>query len=211
MAKPPAGCAWCRDSWHNEIVKTGDETSRPGTTVTPIGARRRQAVIDATARCLALAGRELDCEFVLPPVRFDLKGCAAGMYRVRGETGEIRYNPWLFARDFSGHLATTVPHEAAHYIVDMLHGLRRTRPHGREWRRIMHLLGAEARATGGYDLDGVPVRRLRRFDYACACGRHSLTSIRHRRIQDRRRRYYCRRCGGELVYAGAPGAAPGPA
>lgn len=174
----------------------------PNTVVTPLDATRRQRIVAATAQCLEQAGRELGRAFPLPPIRFDLRGRSAGMYRVQGGDRVIRYNPWVFARDIDSHLASTVPHEAAHYIVDILYGLRRVRPHGREWREIMQLLGAEARATGGYDLEGVPVRRLRRYDYACACTAHRLSSIRHRRVQEQRRRYYCRDCRGELVYTG---------
>lgn len=170
--------------------------------VKPIDGPQQQRVVDATAHCLERAGRALGRVFPLPAIRFDLKGSAAGMYRIRDGEREIRFNPWVFARDLDGHLASTVPHEAAHYVVDVLHGLRRVRPHGREWREIMQLLGAEARATGGYDLQGVPVRRLRRYEYACACAAHRLTSIRHRRIQERRRRYYCHNCHAELVYTG---------
>ena len=125
------------------------------------------------------------------------------MYRSDRAGRVIRYNPWVFARDLDHHLGVTVPHEAAHYIVDLLHGLRRTRPHGREWKAIMHLLGAPARARGDYDLQGVPLRRQRRYEYRCGCRRHQLSGMRHRRAQARERRYLCLHCRGELRYTGA--------
>lgn len=171
--------------------------------VTPIAGQQRQKVIAETARYLELAGRELGRSFPVPPVSFDLKGRAAGMYKTGRQARLIRYNPWLFARDFAGHLATTVPHEAAHYVVDVLHGLRHTRPHGREWKRIMHLFGADARATGDYDLEGIPLRRQRRYEYVCGCRQHRLSGVRHRRAQNRLMRYICLHCRGELVYTGA--------
>jgi SprT protein len=171
--------------------------------VTPIGKPRQREVIAETARYLDLAGRELGRAFPLPAIRFDLRGRMAGMYRVRCGEREIRYNPWLFARDFPGHVKATVPHEAAHCVVHALHGRRRVCPHGREWREIMHLFGAEARACGNYSLEGVPIRRMRRYDYACHCRRHRLSAIRHKRVQTSRARYCCRYCRGELVYAGA--------
>jgi SprT protein len=124
------------------------------------------------------------------------------MYRASRLARQIRYNPWLFARDFAGHLATTVPHEAAHYVVDIMHGMQNTRPHGREWKQIMHLFGAAARATGDYDLEGIPVRRQRRYEYVCGCRQHRLSCVRHRRVQNHRTRYICLRCRGDLVYSG---------
>lgn len=171
--------------------------------VTPIGGRRQREVVDETVRYLELAGRELGHVFTVPAIRFDLSGRSAGMYRVRRGEKEIRYNPWLFARDFVGHIRTTVPHEAAHCVVHGLHGGRRVRPHGREWREIMRIFGAEARACGGYSLEGVPLRHMRRYDYACPCRSHRLGALRHKRVQTSRTRYFCRYCRGELVYTGA--------
>lgn len=171
--------------------------------VTPIGEPRQREVIAETARYLDLAGREMGRTFPVPAIRFDLSGRSAGMYRVRRGEREIRYNPWLFARDFTVHVKTTVPHEAAHCVVHALHRGRRLRPHGREWREIMRLFGAEARACGAYSLEGVPVRQQRRYDYACKCMLHRLSAIRHKRVQTSRARYVCRYCCGELVYAGA--------
>ena len=170
--------------------------------VTPIAGQQQQQVIAETGRYLELAGRELGRCFPLPVISFDLKGRAAGMYRVSRQARQIRYNPWLFARDFAGHLATTVPHEAAHYVIHVLHGNQYTRPHGREWKQIMHLFGAEARATGDFNLEGTPVRRQRRYEYACGCRRHYLSGVRHRRTQTRRMRYVCRYCRLELVFSG---------
>lgn len=170
--------------------------------IAPIGESQRRQVTERTQDYLQLAGRELGRRFDPVPVLFDLRGRPAGMYRVRHRQPVIRYNPWLFAKYFHDSLCTTVPHEVAHYVVDMVYGLRTTRPHGREWQAVMHLLGAEPCASGDYDLEGIPVRRQRRFDYACHCGSHQLTTVRHRRVQSRCTAYFCRRCRGELVYTG---------
>lgn len=168
--------------------------------ITPIDNGRREKVVACTRDYLDIAGRELNRTFTSIPVRFDLRGRSAGMYRVDGGERVIRYNPWLFARYFEDCLVTTVPHEVAHYVVDVLYGLGSTRPHGREWRRIMHLLGAEPRARGDFDLEGIPIRRQRRFPYACRCGRHHLSAVRHKRVQKQCMQYICRRCRDTLVY-----------
>ncbi|MGD2055902.1 MAG: SprT-like domain-containing protein, partial [Gammaproteobacteria bacterium] len=133
---------------------------------------------------------------------FDLQGRAAGMYRVREGRRWIRYNPWIFARHLEDSLGQTIPHEVAHYVTDILYGLANIRPHGVEWRAVMHALGAEPRATGRYDLEGIPVRGQRRFDYRCDCTTHRLSICRHNRVQRSERTYVCRYCKAPLVFAG---------
>jgi len=66
----------------------------------------------------------------------------------------------------------------------------------------MRAFGAAPAATCRYDLDGIPVRRQQRFSYRCACTTHSISTVRHKRIQHGRVRYSCRRCRTPLSYAG---------
>ncbi len=169
--------------------------------IRPIDARRRAAVVRATADCIDRANVLLETRFEPIPVHFDLTGRSAGMYRVtRGERA-IRYNPYLFAKYFAENLAATVPHEVAHYLTDRVYGCRNVRPHGPEWRNVMHLLGVEANVHCDFDLDGIPVRRYRRIRYVCRCRDHELTRVRHNRIQYKGARYFCRTCAAELVLA----------
>lgn len=141
-------------------------------------------------------------DFAEIPVLFDLRGRSAGMYQVKNGQRMIRYNPVIFSRYFEDNLVQTVPHEVAHYVADMLHGFRNIRPHGREWKEIMRFFGADTRATGQYDLQGLPLRRQRRFRYQCSCQQHDLTTRRHNRVNRRQAQYYCRRCGERLKFTG---------
>jgi SprT protein len=174
----------------------------PDRDVQPLDARGRQQVREVTCACLRRAGEIYRRRFAPLPVRFDLRGRAAGMYRVCGGKRWIRYNPWIFARHPDDSLGQTIPHEVAHYITDTLYGLRNIRPHGVEWQAVMHALGAEPRATGRYDLEGIPVRRQRRYDYRCDCTTHHLSSCRHNRVRRREMTYVCRYCRAPLVFAG---------
>lgn len=171
--------------------------------VQPISDGQRQRVVQATAECLAHAETIYQRPFPAIPIRFDLRGRAAGMYRVCRGSRLIRYNPHIFAKYFAESLAQTVPHEVAHYVTDLLYGLRRVRPHGLEWRGIAQALGASPRATGGYDLSGIPLRRQTLYDYRCACARHRLGVRRHNRIQRGEGGYLCRHCRTALVYCGS--------
>jgi SprT protein len=166
--------------------------------IEPIHAGQRQQVIALTTDYIHRAGEIFARSFAPIAVTFDLKGRAAGMYRVDRRQRCIRYNPYLFAKYFDDNLAVTVPHEVAHYITDCVYGMRRIRPHGAEWQALMHAFGADAKRTCNYDLEGVPVRRQRRHAYQCGCRTHQLTTRRHNQILRGRVRYYCKACGGEL-------------
>jgi len=162
--------------------------------IQPIDENRQSQVREATHACIDEAGRLLSHRFRTIPVLFDLRGRAAGMYRVHGCKREIRYNPWLFARYYEDNLNNTVPHEVAHYVCDVLYGIRRIKPHGPEWRAVMTALGAVPEVTGRYELEGIPTRRQQRHTYHCDCTTHQLSSVRHNRILSGKTRYYCRYC-----------------
>jgi SprT protein len=132
-----------------------------------------------------------------PEVRFDLRGKAAGQVRVApGLVWQVRYNPTLMAREPDAFLAQTIPHEVAHLIAFALHG-RGIRPHGEEWQMVMRQLGAEPRRCHNFAVDDLATRRLRRFDYHCACRAHQLSSTRHYRALAGQT-YYCIACRGPL-------------
>lgn len=165
----------------------------------PIAKQQQEQVCRATDACLRQAGKIYHYDFTPVPVRFDLRGRAAGMYRVQHGQRHIRYNPYIFSKYFDDSLVTTVPHEVAHYVTDMLYGLRNIRPHGVEWQEVMRSLGAEPRVTGQYDLQDLPVRRQRRFTYRCDCTTHLLSTCRHNRVHRGKAVYHCRRCGMALA------------
>lgn len=173
-----------------------------GMTVEPITHLQQDQAVSATRHCIQRAEKLLGQKFELPPVTFDLQGRAAGMYRVRSTRRQIRYNPYIFGKYFTDNLANTVPHEVAHYLTDVLYGLRNVRPHGREWQAVMCVLGAEPAVTCNYDLTGVPLRRQRRFVYRCACSSHAVSAVRHNRVQRGLGKYVCRQCRTPLVFAG---------
>jgi SprT protein len=155
-------------------------------------------VCAATSDCLRRAGEIYGIDPQPVPVSFDLKGRSAGMYQVQRGQRRIRYNPYIFFRYLDDNLAATVPHEVAHYVTDLLYGLRNVRPHGREWKSVMKALGAEPRVTANYDLDDMPIRRQQRYTYRCQCSTHQLSACRHNRIGRGDAAYLCRKCGVAL-------------
>jgi SprT protein len=169
--------------------------------IEPIDIRQREHIVAATDDCIRRANELLDTKFASIAVSFDLIGRTAGMYRIQGGQRSIRYNPYLFAKYYGDNFATTIPHEVAHYLTDAIYGYRTVRPHGREWRTIMRMLGADESVRCNFNLDGIPTRRYQRIRYICRCQTHELTKVRHNRIQSKGARYFCRRCSTQLLLA----------
>lgn len=167
--------------------------------IEPINDRQKLEVIQQTEQLLRMLEKKYDCQLPSIPQKFDLKGRASGMYVVRNHERYFRYNPYLFAKYFEDALLSTIPHEVAHYVTDVLYGLQNIRPHGVEWQSVMRDLGVEPRATGRYDMTGIPVRRQQRFSYSCGCMNHQVSSSRHNKIRRGRMNYFCRKCGGPIV------------
>lgn len=168
--------------------------------IQPIDEQQRIEVRAETGRFIASAEEVLERPFDRIPVRFDLRGTTAGMFRVEGRHREIRYNPWVFAKYYEVNLTGTVPHEVAHYIVHEVYGCRRVKPHGAEWQALMHYFGADPQVTFQLDLDDIPQRRQRTHPYRCDCRAHSVSTTRHNRVLKGQGQYLCRYCSGRLVY-----------
>jgi len=166
--------------------------------IDPITTKQQQQVIEHTTGLLQQCQHHFGRTFKPINIHFDLRGRSSGMYVLKNDQRYLRFNPFIFAKYFTDSLATTVPHEVAHYISDILFGIKNIRPHGKEWQAIMHTLGAEPKVTGNYDLSGIPLKRQRRFTYTCDCMTHQLTTVRHNKITTGKAHYFCQKCDGRL-------------
>ena len=170
--------------------------------ISPLSAEQQQIVIDETIRYIKQAIDLFNLRDKAVDIIFDLTGRSAGMYRVKNNRGlvfsrqqrEIRYNPYIFSKYFDDNFATTIPHEVAHYVTDIIYGLKNIKPHGREWKEVMDAFGANASVTADYDLAGLPLKRQAVFTYQCACREHQLSTTRHNKITKRRYQYTCNYC-----------------
>jgi len=167
-------------------------------TIEPITPEQQQQVVDRVADLLCQCQHHFGQAFDAVNTRFDLRGRSSGMYVLKNKQRYLRFNPFIFSKYFDDSLATTVPHEVAHYVSDILFGFKNIRPHGKEWQAIMLTLGVEPKVTGNYDLSGIPLKRQRRFDYACGCMTHQLTTVRHNKIATGKAHYFCQKCNGQL-------------
>lgn len=188
----------------NTSISPSPESLTPGFSIKPIGLDDQQQVVEQTEHFIRLGSELLGRKFDNIPVHFDLKGRTAGMYKVVGRgrkvQRQIRYNPWIFAKYYENNLTVTVPHEVAHYLVDCVHGLRKVRPHGNEWKAVMNAFGVDSRATSTFDLEGIPTRRQQQVDYRCGCKEHQLGIRRHNKVSRGEANYLCRYCGEVLRF-----------
>jgi len=170
--------------------------------IQPLSAELQQRVINQTQVYIELARDLLGIKQRPVEIKFNLKGRCAGMYRVYrhafSQKREIRYNAFIFAKYYDDNYETTIPHEVAHYVSDLIYGLKNIRPHGSEWKEIMHLFGANAAVTADYDLSGIPLRKRTLYTYQCECREHQLSSVRHNRMKRNRNHYYCSYCKSAL-------------
>jgi SprT protein len=175
--------------------------------ITPLSIDQQQIVIDETHNYLKQASELFNLKYETIDITFNLKGRCAGMYRVKShgriftrQHREIRYNPYIFSKYFADNYNTTIPHEVAHYVTDRLYGLKNIKPHGKEWKAVMHAFDADASVTADYDLSGIPLKNQSLFTYQCSCREHRLTAIRHNKIVKGRYQYHCKNCKQSLRY-----------
>jgi SprT protein len=161
--------------------------------------QQKNLVIQETSKYITLARQLYNVEIPLIAVEFNLTGHTIGMYKHSKQARIIRYNELVFAKYFEENLRDTVPHEVAHYVVDMQYGRRKVRPHGAEWQSVMADFGADNSRTANYDLSGIPKRQYSTVPYACGCQQHDLGIRRHNKVLKRKISYHCRQCGDELV------------
>ena len=168
----------------------------------PISDQEQEKIILCTNEYISRAAEMFDIELKFIPVYFGLRGLKAGMYRRDRRGRSIHYNPHFFAEFMDDSLHSTVPHEVAHYVTDMLYGLSSIRPHGLEWKAVMNAFGAKPSRTCNYDLSTIPHRRENRHHYRCDCTQYQLSTRRHNKIQNNLNFYLCKSCKQRLIYQG---------
>ncbi len=173
-------------------------------TIQPLSAEKQQLVFDETQAYIKKATELFRVKSTDVDIVFNLKGRTAGMYRVKrkiiNHKREIRYNSFIFSKYFDDNFKTTIPHEVAHYISDLIYGLKNIKPHGGEWKDIMRAFGVDAAVTANYDLTGIPQKNRASFTYMCGCRDHQIGAVRHNRIKKQQGKYICNACKQTLYF-----------
>ena len=90
--------------------------------ISALSTEKQQQVIEQTYVYIEQAVDLFNIKDKTFEISFNLKGRAAGMYRVRRHGGwhfalvkrEIRYNSFIFSKYYDDNFNTTIPHEVAH-------------------------------------------------------------------------------------------------
>lgn len=143
----------------------------------------RQRVNQKIEQCIEVAKNAYRLSEVrFPKVGYRLTGTSAG--RAHYITWEVEFNAALLTENVDEFIETTVPHEIAHLITDLVYpeahsrayGKKRS-PHGAEWRSVMRTLGvANPQRCHTFDVASVSNRKPR-TEYLCvACGKQYMLS-----------------------------------
>lgn len=167
-------------------------------------------VVDAVRVNIEAANDFFGKSLVVPEIRFDLRGKSAGQARfeysstyglARKTIPVIRFNRVLMEENPQAFISDVAPHETAHVIANQLYG-RKIKPHGEEWQMIMRsVLKQEPSVTHRFDVSRSSPKP---YVYRCECPGlvHSLSTIRHNRVQRNQSSYLCRKCNGTLDFTG---------
>lgn len=155
-------------------------------TIVPDALKKK---VDAKiAECLKVMDAHYKVKMWRPTVAYDLKGTVAGMANYK--TRHIRLNPDLMIANWDDFINVTVPHELAHIACEQLYpeahnpkidwverdlalraGRRVKLPkreiHGKRWKSIMAVLGADDSRCHNYDV--APARRMKAGSVLMQC------------------------------------------
>jgi SprT protein len=130
--------------------------------------------------------------FDLPTVTYTLRGRVAGTARYPANT--INFNKEILLDNPEAFINRTPAHEVAHLITFKMFGAS-VQPHGKEWIRVMGILGLPAVRCHSYVVKT-------KNEYICKCENkiHYLSTIRHNKIQKSKQFWYCKTCEEQLVW-----------
>lgn len=126
--------------------------------------------------------------FQFPEIRYKVSGKVAGRASYQGYW--MDFNAALLVDNVKYFMEHTIPHELAHLITGIMypsifHG-RKMSHHGREWKTVMVMLGADPARCHSLDVTKVARTRItRKFRYVCdfCNGTVELGTKRHRKQQ----------------------------
>lgn len=173
-----------------------------------VPAELKKKVEAEVLRCVKLARKHYNKDFIVPAIRYTVRGTCAGYAQ---GVSLVDFNAVLLVENQEEFLKSTVPHEVAHCIdaacgrvdrvgitVTRTGRLRRAKRevHGPSWKAIMRLFGADPDRTHNYDTSRAQVRVKQKFEYKCSmCGSIvTMSSVVHNRMQ-RGSNYWHKPCG----------------
>lgn len=174
-----------------------------------VDQHQKNKVDTAVQDCIFMAEELFGKGVVIPEVRYDLVGKAAGQAVYdRSRWGNpihlIRVNPVFLNENEEYIINQTVPHEMAHVVVNQFYKDRgiSVRGHGEEWKRVMRHFGLPPNRC--HSLDVSTIRALRggvEYHFECGCvGQvYKLTKNKYTRWANGCS-YRCLKCGNQIRF-----------
>lgn len=139
-------------------------------------------------------------------ILFNLKGCVAGKAYSQIPR-KIKFNLPLAIDNLDDFLVNVVGHEIAHLYQRKIYPC--SKPHGKEFKKVMRLLGYDPTRCHNYDTSKTKQKRMKiRYIYICDCiGKEfKLTERRHEQSltyykYHQHNPFYCKECGTFLKNA----------
>lgn len=156
-----------------------------------------QTVREAAKACMARAEEMFGVDMSDVQIRFDLKGCSAGMAGYAARFGRfqyyLRFNVTMIEHNGFDHvLNDTVPHEIAHMVC--FKNPKLGNAHNRGWARVCQALGGTGQRC---HKEEVVYAKGRTYEYTCTKGtKQRFSEQRHKKIQ--RGVTYSLRRGGQI-------------
>ena len=141
-----------------------------------------------------IASNKLNMAFPEIIVKFDLKGTVSGRCDCySGGKMILKFNIEIFKLNREKFYEVII-HEVAHGVLFQKHGLRKIKPHGKEWKRMVTEMGGVPKRCHDYKM---PPSKKKKFECVCNCDTHFVSRIIYERISFGKV-YRCRDCKGVL-------------
>lgn len=174
--------------------------------MTQVTARVRKLVEDRIAADVVKLNAHFKTNLTAPHVLYDVNGQNAGYVTSRDAHTIIHLNGGLMADNEDEMVNCTTPHELAHWAEHKIHGgwervgySRKRSVHGRRWKNIMGVLGADDSRTHSMDTSAVQTRVKNKHEYRCDCGQVlTIGVVVHNKMLRGQNRWHCK--GRKLNY-----------
>lgn len=146
--------------------------------------------------CFRTAEKKTKNKFRFDGVKFFSRSTDAGFVIAKNDN-VVYLNLELFQKNQKTFLDTIIPHEVAHIVACRLNP--KDTYHGKTWKSVMQdVFSLPPERCHTMNTRGLG-RNVKHFVYICACKKHLVSSVRHKKIAQGKK-YVCLSCKKQLVF-----------
>ena len=161
----------------------------------------KQKIMVAVNEAMEKARAFFNVDFPPPEVEFTKRGTTAGTATYAEHS--VNFNLPVAEENPDEFLRVIVPHEIAHLISHKMYGTA-GHGHGKNWAYVMNnVYGLPADRCHKFKVQHLKTRKIRRdWVYECFCSTHTLSTVKHNKVQNGKTNYKCKKCASRLVFIG---------